>query len=264
MPQGNAYSTIVPMSKTSPALTKIDTGSTDRSDTLANDEKRRIFVQIAAMTNGDPASTLSFCRNFIFGNEVKTTHVKGLIEKYQDEIMDASDALQAFTNSKDFEFLGIMKQAQIINTGIRTAEMQLNVAEEQILVMNNAEEERNFRRADSIARRCSMLVNQFQKWMVEKERWIIRAEQEMAKAASKDLMLKGTPGQKLTLDVQKLSIVMRRNGVIPEIADRVSGLICTGDFFISQKEKEKQGSSRYMIEEGEEIDADDTEDEDGD
>jgi len=220
---------------------------------LDSSEKRRIFVQVAAMNHGDVASTFAFCRSFIFGDSVKLHHVRGLLSKYRDEIMESTSALQAFMANSKFDHLSAIKQAEVVNRGVRNTALQIEIAEKQIVEMNKAEgSAADYKKLDQMARRCNILVNQFQKWMLEKERWIIRVEDEMKRVSYLDLKKHGNAEQRLALDAQKLSLVMRRNGVLPEIADRVSGLIVTGDYFITDTDKEIQGEKRYMLNEADE------------
>ena len=227
--------------------------SLEVSDNVLNtDEKKRLFVQVAAMCDLDAVQTHNFSKQFLFGGEVTLPQIRTLIEKYRDEILGASSAISLYV-SQNFDYMSLVKQAEVINRGLKSVMLQIEIAERQIKFLHeaNTTTEVDIAKADKLANRTRSLASQFTNWFQEKDRWVTTVQEQ-----TKDIVVTeytAIQGKGDTLDSQKLSGVMKHNGVAPEIADKVAGLIVTGDYYIQNHSSEEEHKSRYFSDDDPEV-----------
>lgn len=207
-------------------------------------EKVRVFVQISAMTNMNPKLTAEFCNKFLFPEKISVPVCNKLMEKYANEVLRATNAVQLFLQTK-YDSLSFIAEATIIHNGISFVEKaqkrihdnidkweELYDAEPDTGKDGKSDYPRRLKlfyeqkQIDRATRTMSSLANQYQQWATRRDTWLSNMDNLVI-----DTLKNTNPnGPETTfLDARKLSVLMKENGVDGSTADRVAAVIVHGD-----------------------------------
>ena len=214
-------------------------------DTLNLGEKSRVFVQIAAMTSMNGKLVQQFCNKFLFGDtRISVPQCEKLMEKYSNDILRATNAVQVFMQQK-FDALSFIAEAEAIQDGmmfvgkaqkrcllhmekwesIYDEELDKDAEDDKRKSAKLAYEQNQISRLTAT---MSKLALQYNQWATRRDQWVLSMD-NLAIDAVKSTTVKGSDGEVPFLDARKLSNHMKQEGIDSVVADRVAAVVVHGD-----------------------------------
>jgi hypothetical protein len=192
---------------------------TQDDDLLNSEEKRRAFIQIAALNQMDINSTYDFLRLFFFGEDFSKAVCVKLMQKYADDILSSTNMMQGYFENK-FETLSIMHDAKIINEGITF------VKKSQDKVRDFMKDATNIEDVTKLITSGKSISSQYDDWAKRRDDLKIKLE---AMAIDLSQRASNTETEGNYLSGKKVSNVLKKYGVDDVLAERLGAVIAHGD-----------------------------------